>query len=202
MLAPLRKLADWERHRRLGDDPELLAKATPDYEIGCKRVLFTSDWYPTLRRDEVELVTAGIERVGTDSILAADGVEREADAIIYGTGFQTHNFVAPMDVHGLDGRELNAFWAERPEAYLGTTVSGFPNMFVLYGPNTNHGSGSVPYTLESQFNYIVDAVRRACATATGAGSTCGPRPRRRGGTRSPSAASTPSGRPVAARAGT
>ena len=160
MLAPLRKLADWERHRRLGDDPELLAKATPDYEIGCKRVLFTSDWYPTLRRDEVELVTAGIERVGTDSILAADGVEREADTIIYGTGFQTHNFVAPMDVHGLDGRELNAFWAERPEAYLGTTVSGFPNMFVLYGPNTNHGSGSVPYTLESQFNYIVDAATR------------------------------------------
>ncbi len=160
VLAPLRKLADWERHRRLGDDPELLAKATPDYEIGCKRVLFTSDWYPTLRRDDVELVTAGIERVGTDSILAADGVEREADAIIYGTGFQTHNFVAPMDVHGLDGRELNAFWAERPEAYLGTTVSGFPNMFVLYGPNTNHGSGSVPYTLESQFNYIVDAATR------------------------------------------
>ena len=74
--------------------------------------------------------------------------------IIYGTGFQSHNFVAPMEIHGLDGRELNAVWGERAEAYLGTTVSGFPNMFVLYGPNTNHGSGSVPYTLESQFNYV------------------------------------------------
>ncbi len=93
-------------------------------------------------------------------VVAADGVEREADVIIYGTGFQSHNFVAPMDIHGLDGRELNAVWGERAEAYLGTTVSGFPNMFVLYGPNTNHGSGSVPYTLESQFNYVIDAIRR------------------------------------------
>jgi cation diffusion facilitator CzcD-associated flavoprotein CzcO len=160
VLGPVRKVADWERNRQLGDDPELLAKATPDYEIGCKRVLFTNDWYPALVRDDVELVTGSIERVTAGAIAAADGVEREADVIIYGTGFQSHNFVAPMDVYGLGGQELNAFWAERPEAYLGTTVSGFPNMFVLYGPNTNHGSGSVPYTLESQFSYVVDAVRR------------------------------------------
>jgi cation diffusion facilitator CzcD-associated flavoprotein CzcO len=160
ILAPFRKIADRERHRELGDDPELLAKATPDYTIGCKRVLITSDWYPTLRRDDVELITASVERVKAGAITAADGIEREADVIIWGTGFQTHNFVAPMDVYGLDGRELNAVWAERPEAFLGTTVSGFPNMFVLYGPNTNHGSGSVPYTLESQFNYVVDAARR------------------------------------------
>ena len=95
-----------------------------------------------------------------DGVVGADGVERPADVIVYGTGFQTHNFVAPMEVRGLDGRELNEVWGERAEAYLGTTVSGFPNMFVLYGPNTNHGSGSVPYTLESQFNYIIDAVGR------------------------------------------
>ena len=93
-------------------------------------------------------------------MVGADGIEREADVIIYGTGFQSHNFVAPMEITGLDGRELNAFWAERPEAYLGTTVAGFPNLFILYGPNTNHGSGSVPYTLESQFNYVADAIRR------------------------------------------
>ena len=159
VMAPFTRLADWERRRHLGHDPELLAKATPDYTIGCKRILFTSDWYPTLLRDDVELVTDRVERVTPRGVVAG-GVERDADVIIWGTGFQSHNFVAPMDVHGLGGRELNEVWGDRAEAYLGTTVSGFPNMFVLYGPNTNHGSGSVPYTLESQFNYIVDAVRR------------------------------------------
>jgi cation diffusion facilitator CzcD-associated flavoprotein CzcO len=160
VLTGFKKVANWERRRRLGGDPELLAKATPDYEIGCKRVLFTSDWYPALLRDDVELVTGAIDRVHARSITTGDGIDRDADVIIYGTGFQTHNFVAPMAIHGLDGRELNAVWADRPEAYLGTTVSGFPNLFVLYGPNTNHGSGSVPYTLESQFNYVIDAVER------------------------------------------
>jgi cation diffusion facilitator CzcD-associated flavoprotein CzcO len=160
VLAPFRRVADWERSRRLGNDADLLAKATPDYTIGCKRVLFTSDWYPTLLRDDVDLVTGPVERVTATGVVGADGVEREADVIIYGTGFESHNFVAPMDVHGLDGRELNAVWGERAEAFLGTTVSGFPNMFVLYGPNTNHGSGSVPFTLECQFNYVLDAIRR------------------------------------------
>ena len=152
--------ANLERRQALRGRPDLIAAATPDYEIGCKRVLVTSDWYPTLLRDDVELVTGAAARVTPDGVVGADGVERHADAIVYGTGFQTHNFVAPMEVRGLDGRELNEVWGERAEAYLGTTVSGFPNMFVLYGPNTNHGSGSVPYTLESQFNYIIDAVGR------------------------------------------
>ena len=134
VLAPFRKVADRERRQKLGHDPELLAKATPDYQIGCKRVLFTSDWYPTLLRDDVELVTGPVQRVTRDAVVGGDGVERPTDTIIYGTGFETHNFVAPMEVHGLDGKELNAVWGERAEAYLGTTVSGFPNMFVLYGP--------------------------------------------------------------------
>jgi cation diffusion facilitator CzcD-associated flavoprotein CzcO len=159
ILKPFQKIADREREKHLGDDPELLAKATPNYTIGCKRVLFTSDWYPTLVRDDVELVTDPVERV-TAAAIVADATERETDVIIWGTGFQTHNFVAPMDIHGLGDRELNAVWGERAEAFLGTTVSGFPNMFVLYGPNTNHGSGSVPYTLESQFNYVLDGIRR------------------------------------------
>ena len=153
-------LADRERRNELGDDPELLTKATPDYPIGCKRVLITSDWYPMLKRDDVELVSGGAREITADGVVGADGIERPADAIVYGTGFASHGFVAPMEVRGLDGRDLNEVWAGRPEAYLGTTVSGFPNMFVLYGPNTNHGSGSVPYTLECQFDYIVDAVRR------------------------------------------
>jgi len=159
VLAPLRMIANRTRRREL-PDPELRRQATPDYEIGCKRVLITSDWYSTLMRDNVELVTERIERVGADHVLATDGVKRPAEAIIYGTGFQSHRFVAPMTIAGRRGRTLDEVWGERPEAYLGTTVAGFPNMFILYGPNTNHGSGSVPYTLECQFNYVLDAIRR------------------------------------------
>jgi cation diffusion facilitator CzcD-associated flavoprotein CzcO len=123
-------------------------------------VLFTSDWYPALLRDNVELVEGAVERITPHGVIGADGEERPAETIIWGTGFASHEFVAPMEVHGLDGRELNEVWAERPEAYLGTTVSGFPNMFVMWGPNTNHGAGSVPYTLESQFSYALDGIRR------------------------------------------
>jgi len=159
IMTPFRAVADHERRTRLSD-PELLRKATPDYEIGCKRILFTSDWYPAIARDNVELLEGGVERITAAGVIGADGVERPADAIIYGTGFQSHNFVAPMEIHGLDGRELGAVWRDSPDAYLGTTVSGFPNMFVMYGPNTNHGSGSVPYTLQCQYNYALDAMRR------------------------------------------
>jgi cation diffusion facilitator CzcD-associated flavoprotein CzcO len=159
VMAPMRRIADLTRQRELSD-PDLRAKATPDYEIGCKRILFTSDWYSTLSRPNVDLVTGRVERITPGGVVGGDGVEREADVIVFGTGFQSHNFVAPMDIHGLDGQELNAVWAGRPEAYLGTTISGFPNMFVLYGPNTNHGSGSVPYLLESQFSYVLDAIGR------------------------------------------
>ena len=158
VIQPFKFAADRERNKVL-QDPELRAKATPDYRIGCKRVLFTSDWYPTLNRPNVELLNGQVDRISKDGVIGPDGVERPADVIIFGTGFQSHRFVAPMEVHGLGDRELNAVWGDRAEAYLGTTVTGFPNMFVLYGPNTNHGSGSVPYTLECQFNYVLDAVR-------------------------------------------
>ncbi len=158
VMRPFKLAADRERSKVL-QDPELREKATPDYTIGCKRVLFTSDWYPTLNRPNVELCAGGVERITRDGVIGPEGVERAADVIIFGTGFQSHRFVAPMEVRGLGDRELNDVWGDRAEAYLGTTVTGFPNMFVLYGPNTNHGSGSVPYTLECQFNYILDAIR-------------------------------------------
>ena len=159
MMAPFKAVANAARRRALAD-PELRRKATPDYEIGCKRVLFTADWYSTLNRPNVELINGAVERVTRSGVIGGDGVERPTDAIVFGTGFQSHGFVAPLAVHGRDGRELNEAWGDRPEAFLGTTVSGFPNMFILYGPNTNHGSGSVPYTLECQFNYVIDAIRR------------------------------------------
>jgi cation diffusion facilitator CzcD-associated flavoprotein CzcO len=152
-------LCDHYRRSSLSD-PDLIAKCTPDYELGCKRVLITSDWYPTLERPNVELVAGRVERITAGGVIGPDGVERPADTIIWGTGFTTHDFVAPMRIDGLGGRELNEIWADRPEAYLGMTVTGFPNLFVIYGPNTNHGSGSVPYTLECQMRYVVDAVDR------------------------------------------
>ena len=156
---PAQALADHFRRQELAD-PELRAKATPDYEFGCKRLLISNDWYATLARPDVELLNGRVERITAEGVVDPDGVERPADVIVYGTGFASHGFVAPMEVRGIDGRDLNDVWDGRPEAYLGTTVSGFPNMFVLYGPNTNHVLGSVPYTLECQFRYVLDALRR------------------------------------------
>jgi len=160
LARPLERLADRNRRKTLADSPELIAKTTPDSRLGCKRILVTSDWYPTLLRADVELIDGGVERITAGGVVDSDGVERPADTIIWGTGFQTQDFVAPMGIRGLDGRELNEAWADRPTAYLGTTVAGFPNMFVMYGPNTNHISGSVPYTLECQYSYAIDAISR------------------------------------------
>ncbi|MFE3193599.1 flavin-containing monooxygenase [Nocardia sp. NPDC059240] len=141
-------------------DPELRAKLTPDYQIGCKRILLSSNYYPALDRDNADVVTDAIAEVAPNGIVTADGTKREFDAIIFATGFHANGFVAPMTVRGLDGRELNEQWATGPEAYLGLTVNGFPNFFLMYGPNTNFGGGSIVYILESQARYIVDAVRQ------------------------------------------
>jgi cation diffusion facilitator CzcD-associated flavoprotein CzcO len=160
LARPFERLGDRDRRKVLAGNPELIAKTTPDARLGCKRILVTSDWYPTLLRPGVELIDGAVERITPTGVVGPDGVERPADTIIWGTGFRAQDFVAPMEIRGLGGRELNAVWAKRPEAFLGTTVSGFPNMFVMYGPNTNHISGSVPYTLECQYNYALDAIRR------------------------------------------
>jgi cation diffusion facilitator CzcD-associated flavoprotein CzcO len=142
------------------ESPELRAQLTPDYEIGCKRVLISNDWYPALQRPNVELVTAAVTEVVPDGVVTPDGRTREVDAIVCGTGFSTVDFLAPMEVSGLGGRDLNEAWRDGPDAYLGLTISGFPNLFVLYGPNTNLGSGSIVYMLESQIAYVLDAVER------------------------------------------
>jgi cation diffusion facilitator CzcD-associated flavoprotein CzcO len=159
VMRAMQRIADREREKVL-TDPELRAKATPDTEMGCKRVLISNEWYPALMREDVELLSGGVERITPGGVVGPDGVEREADTIIFGTGFHTTDFITPMAVHGLDGQELNEVWGGRAEAFLGTTVSGFPNMFILYGPNTNHGAGSVPYLLECQYNYVLDAIGR------------------------------------------
>jgi len=150
----------WRRQLRTQiSDPALRAKCVPDYVMGCKRVVFSDDWYPALTRPNVELITGPIERIVPSGVVTADGTTRPADVLIYGTGFQTLDFLAPMSVTGLGGRELRGEWRAGAEAYLGITVAGFPNFFLLYGPNTNLGGNSIIYMLEGQIGYVLGALQ-------------------------------------------
>ena len=144
-------------------DPELRARCVPDYVLGCKRVAFSNDWYPALARPNVELVTDPIERIEPAGVLAGNGEFRAADVMVFGTGFKSLEFLAPMAVTGLDGRRLEDAWRDGAQAYLGISVSGFPNFFVLYGPNTNLGGNSIIYMLEGQIGYTLAAIKALAA---------------------------------------
>ncbi|MFC7528280.1 flavin-containing monooxygenase [Actinoplanes sp. GCM10030250] len=144
-------------------DPELLAKVTPEEPLGCKRVLFTNAWLPALSRPDVDLVTEKIVAVTPDGIRTADGIEHPCDVLVYGTGFAAAEFLVPIRVTGRDGVLLEEVWREGAHAYLGITVPGFPNLFLIYGPNTNTGNTSVIYFHESQARYIAQAVRSVAA---------------------------------------
>ncbi|TML06495.1 MAG: NAD(P)/FAD-dependent oxidoreductase [Actinobacteria bacterium] len=158
LLVPFRAMARWNISRAI-KDPELRAKVTPADEVGCKRVMLTDEWYPTLTKPNVELVTDPVVQITPAGVRTADGTERAADVIIHATGFRTHGFVAPMEITGATGQTLAQAWAGVPRAYLGMSVPGFPNMFLLYGPNTNGGTGSVIYTIEANVNHVVVALR-------------------------------------------
>jgi cation diffusion facilitator CzcD-associated flavoprotein CzcO len=134
-------------------DPELRAKLTPDYPVGCKRPLMSRDWYPTFALPNVSLETTAIAEITERGVRTADGVEHRVDTIIYGTGFLAADYLATIDVHGSGGRQLHADWSDGAEAYLGTLVAGYPNFFMLYGPNTN-GVNSIIYIHEAQTTYI------------------------------------------------
>jgi cation diffusion facilitator CzcD-associated flavoprotein CzcO len=140
-------------------DPELRRKVTPTDEIGCKRIMLTDEWYPALTKPNVELIADRIAEVTAAGIRTQDGGERPADVLVLATGFATHGFVAPMEIAGAGGRRLSEAWADVPRAYLGLSVPDFPNMFLLYGPNTNGGSGSVVNTIESGVNHVIAALR-------------------------------------------
>jgi cation diffusion facilitator CzcD-associated flavoprotein CzcO len=140
-------------------DPELLGRVTPDYTIGCKRILPSNQWYPALGKPNVELVTSPIGAVRPRSIVAADGTERDVDAIIFGTGFHVADMPVGEWVRGRDGTRLVDAWKGSPRAHLGCTVAGFPNLFLLLGPNTGLGHSSIIYMLESQINHVMDALR-------------------------------------------
>jgi cation diffusion facilitator CzcD-associated flavoprotein CzcO/acetyl esterase/lipase len=141
-------------------DPDLKRALTPADVLGCKRILISGDYYETLERPNVELITQGVRELTKRGLVAEDGSERPADVVILSTGFESTRFLAPMEIRGRGGVELNEAWREGANAYLGMTVAGFPNLFIMYGPNTNLGAGSVITQLESQMSYILDAVRK------------------------------------------
>jgi cation diffusion facilitator CzcD-associated flavoprotein CzcO len=144
--------------RRQVADPVLRAKLTPGYKMGCKRVLISSDWYPTLAAPNVEVVTGGVDHVTETGLVLRDGRAVELDALIFGTGFRTREFVAPMRIAGRDGHTLEDAWSETPQAWHGLALPGFPNLFLIYGPNTFGGSGSAIYMIESQMRHVAAAV--------------------------------------------
>ncbi len=159
LLKPFRVLARRQIDQAI-EDPQLRAKVTPRDEIGCKRLMLTDEWYPTLRKPNVELITDPIAEITPSGVRLEDGSERPADVLVLATGFRSHGFVAPMEVLGAGGRTLAEEWAEVPQAYLGMSVPGFPNMFLLYGPNTNGGTGSVIYTIEAGVDHVIAALEQ------------------------------------------
>lgn len=153
MLAAVR-LA-WRAHlRRQVSDPELRRALVPDYAIGCKRILFSNEWYPALDQPHVRLVTESVASVEPGGVRSTDGELHEVDVIIWGTGFAATDFLRGLSVVGPTGRRLDEVWADGARAHLGLTVPGFPNFFTIYGPNTNLGGSSIVGMLEAQADYV------------------------------------------------
>jgi len=140
-------------------DPELRAKLTPGYTIGCKRIVLSNDYYPALTRENVELITDGITEIRERSIVDATGREHEVDVIIYGTGFKVTDALSDFTLIGRNGLKIQDAWRDGMHAYLGITTAGFPNLFFLLGPNTGLGHTSVVFMIECQVRYIMDCLR-------------------------------------------
>jgi 4-hydroxyacetophenone monooxygenase len=148
------------------EDEELLAKVTPKFPPFGKRMLQDDGtWLKTLQRDDVELIQHGIAELTRDGVVAADGVHRPADVLVWATGFDVNHQLGPLNVRGLDGAELNEVWGESAYAYLGVTVPGFPNFFCMYGPGTNAVNGvSIVYNSECQMRYIMGCIDMVLAS--------------------------------------
>jgi 4-hydroxyacetophenone monooxygenase len=147
---------------QLADAPELRPHVMPQYPVGAKRVLRDNGvWLDTLKRDDVHLVTESITEISPHGLRTADGAEHPADVVVYATGFQTASFLTPMTITGRGGIDLHETWGGDARAYLGMTLPGFPNLFCLYGPNTNLAGqgGSIFYFSECAVTYVLDAVR-------------------------------------------
>jgi len=158
LLAPLQATA--RRHlRRSVPDPELRRILTPDYTIGCKRLLFSNEWYPALGRPNVDVVPHSVEEVRPHGVVGADGVERAVDTIVLGTGFTITDLPIAERVRGREGRSLDETWRGSPTGYLGSVVHGFPNFFILLGPNVGNGHSSAFVLSETQIGYMIEALR-------------------------------------------
>jgi cation diffusion facilitator CzcD-associated flavoprotein CzcO len=147
-------------------DPALRAKLTPSYTFGCKRVLMSNDYYQSLTRANVDVVTDGIREVVRDGVITADGTHRKLDALILGTGFQAAESAAPFTITGAGGVDLQEHWKDGAEAFLGTTVAGFPNLFIVTGPNTGLGHSSMVFMIEAAAEHVMRAI--AALRASGA----------------------------------
>ena len=153
-------LRGWSRrhlHRQV-KDPQLLEKLTPDYPIGAKRILFSDNYYPTLSRDNVSLETHNIASFSSQGLVLTNGVREKFDVIIYATGFKTNPFLSSIKITGTDEQLLKDAWRDGAHAYLGIAIYGFPNLHMMYGPNTNLGHSSIIIMLEAQANYIVQSI--------------------------------------------
>ncbi|MDP2310580.1 MAG: NAD(P)/FAD-dependent oxidoreductase [Pseudomonadota bacterium] len=163
VFAPrLNAIHDWRGRRFLASsvrDRALREKLTPDFRFGCKRILLSNEYYPALQRENVELITDTITEIRPHAIATADGKVRPVDVIAYATGFVAAEAAPPFAIHGRGGRTLEQAWNNGGEAYLGTTVTGFPNLFLMIGPNLGLGHNSMIFMMESQFNYVIDAIR-------------------------------------------
>ena len=144
---------------QVGGRPDLIEKCVPDFPVFGKRLIIDNNWYPTLAREDVDLVTDPISAITPEGIQTADGTVHEVDVIIYATGFKTNKFLWPMDVVGKSGTTLGEQWGDAPKAFKGILVPDYPNLFCLYGPNTNivHG-GSIIYCVEAQMHYVMQCL--------------------------------------------
>lgn len=158
---PIRWLWEQERRwtiRRTLKDPGKVAAATPYYQMGCNRLLLSRDWYPTLARPDVDVVGAGVQRLTAGGVQCTDGSQVAADVVVWCTGFTATEQLAPMEVVGRGGRTIREAWADGPEAYLGLSTPGFPNLLMAYGPNTGSLTNTIVYLLERQASYLRQAV--------------------------------------------
>ena len=147
--------------KKVVSSPQLQALLTPEYPVGCKRILISDDYYQAIARDNVDIVTSPIERATADGLVCADGTSHRFDTIILATGFKSTEFLCPIDIRGREGRSLGEAWREGAEAYLGVALAGFPNFFMLYGPNTNLGHNSIILMIERQVGYIMQCIERS-----------------------------------------
>jgi cation diffusion facilitator CzcD-associated flavoprotein CzcO len=159
----LLKRTEWRARKFMEQtiaDPVLRSKLTPNYRIGCKRILLSNTYFPALQKPNASVVTAGITEIRENAIVTQDGQEHAVDAIVFATGFEAAEAQAPYELRGRDGRDLNKEWVKGGEGYFGVAVTGFPNFFMLVGPNSGLGNNSMVFMIESQINYVMDALAK------------------------------------------